>query len=122
MLQAINDKAKGWLGIFIVALITLPFALWGIQSYVGGSGEQYAAKVNDIEISPREFDFNVSRQRQQLQQQFGGKLPFEDVVLKQQVMDQLVNRKLLEDAAIDSGYIISDSQLTENIKKIFIEI
>lgn len=119
MLQAINDKAKGWLGIFIVALITLPFALWGIQSYVGGSGEQYAAKVNDIEISPREFDFNVSRQRQQLQQQFGGKLPFEDVVLKQQVMDQLVNRKLLEDAAIDSGYIISDSQLTENIKKIF---
>ena len=119
MLQAINDKAKGWLGIFIVALITLPFALWGVQSYVGGSGEQYAAKVNDIEISPREFDFNVSRQRQQLQQQFGGKLPFEDVVLKQQVMDQLVNRKLLEDAAIDSGYIISDSQLTENIKKIF---
>ena len=119
MLQAINDKAKGWLGIFIVALITLPFALWGIQSYVGGSGEQYAAKVNDIEISPREFDFNVSRQRQQLQQQFGGKLPFEDAVLKQQVMDQLVNRKLLEDAAIDSGYLISDGQLTENIKKIF---
>ena len=119
MLQAINDKAKGWLGIFIVALITLPFALWGIQSYVGGSGEQYAAKVNDIEISPREFDFNVSRQRQQLQQQFGGKLPFEDAVLKQQVMDQLVNRKLLEDAAIGSGYLISDSQLTENIKKIF---
>lgn len=119
MLQAINDRSKGWLGIFIVVLITLPFAFWGINSYVGGGGEQYAAKVNDIEISPREFEYNLSNQRQKLQKQFGGKLPFEDVVLKRQVMDQLVNRKLLEDRAADSGYSISDAQLTENIKKVF---
>ena len=119
MLQAINDRSKGWLGIFIVVLITLPFAFWGINSYVGGGGEQYAAKVNDIEISPREFEYNLSNQRQKLQEQFGGKLPFEDVVLKRQVMDQLVNRKLLEDRAANSGYIISDAQLTENIKKVF---
>ncbi|MES0328480.1 MAG: SurA N-terminal domain-containing protein [Gammaproteobacteria bacterium] len=119
MLQAINDRSKGWLGIFIVVLITLPFAFWGINSYVGGGGEQYAAKVNDIEISPREFEYNLSNQRQKLQEQFGGKLPFEDVVLKQRVMDQLVNRKLLEDRAVNSGYSISDAQLTENIKKVF---
>ena len=119
MLQAINDRSKGWLGIFIVVLITLPFAFWGINSYVGGGGEQYAAKVNDIEISPREFEYNLSKQRKKLQEQFGGKLPFEDVVLKRQVMDQLVNRKLLEDRAVNSGYSISDDQLTENIKKVF---
>lgn len=119
MLQAINDRSKGWLGIFIVALITLPFAFWGINSYIGTGGEQYAAKVNDIEISPREFEFNLSNQRQKLQEQFGGKLPFEDVVLKKRVMDQLVNRKLLEDRAADAGYSISDSQLSENIKKVF---
>jgi peptidyl-prolyl cis-trans isomerase D len=119
MLQAINDRIKGWLGMVIVALITLPFAFWGIQSYIGTGGEQYAAKVNDIEISKREFESNFSTQRQRLQQQFGGKLPFEDVVLKKRVMDQLINRKLLEEAANNSGYRISDGQLAENIKKVF---
>ena len=119
MLQAINDRIKGWLGIAIVALITLPFAFWGIQSYVGGGGEKYAAKVNDTEISAREFEYNLSAQRQKLQQQFGGKLPFEDSVMKQRVLDQLVNRAVLEDAANSSGYRISDAQLSENIKKIF---
>ncbi|MCK5015029.1 MAG: SurA N-terminal domain-containing protein, partial [Candidatus Omnitrophica bacterium] len=40
MLQAINDRIKGWLGISIVALITLPFAFWGINSYTGMGSEQ----------------------------------------------------------------------------------
>jgi len=119
MLQAINDRIKGWLGAVIVALIALPFAFWGIQSYIGGGGEQYVAKVNDTEISPREFEYNLATQKQRLQEQFGGKIPFEDAVLKQRVLDQLVNRKLLEHTANDSGYRISDSQLSENIKKIF---
>ncbi len=119
MLQAINDRIKGWLGMAIVALIALPFAFWGIQSYIGGGGEQYAAKVNDTEISEREFKYNLSLQRQKLQQQFDGQIPFEDTILKQQVMDQLVNRKLLEQSANNAGYVISDSQLSENMKKIF---
>ena len=51
MLQAINDRIKGWLGIVIVVLIGLPFALWGIQSYFDDAGPRYAAKVNDSEIS-----------------------------------------------------------------------
>lgn len=119
MLQAINDKAKGWLGIFIVALIALPFALWGIQSYVGGGSEQYVAKINDVEISKREFEYTLSMQRQKLQQQFGGKVPFEDEVLKKRVLDQMVNRAALDSAAQNAGYRISDTQLSENIKTIF---
>lgn len=119
MLQAINDRSKGWLGILIVALITLPFAFWGIQSYIGTGGEKYAAKVNSVEISKREFEQTLSTQRQRLQQQFGGKLPFSDSILKERVMDQLINRKLLEETANNSGYRISDSQLAENIKKVF---
>ncbi|MDT8453477.1 MAG: SurA N-terminal domain-containing protein [Gammaproteobacteria bacterium] len=119
MLQAINDRIKGWLGIVIVVIIALPFAFWGISSYIGNGSEQYVAKINGAEISKREFDYNLSTQRQKLQQQFGGKLPFEEAVLKQQVLDQLINRKLLEEMADSAGYTISDQQLSENIKKIF---
>ncbi|MCW8830151.1 MAG: SurA N-terminal domain-containing protein [Gammaproteobacteria bacterium] len=119
MLQAINDRIKGWLGMAIVALIALPFAFWGIQSYIGGGGKQYIAKVGDIEISAREFESNLSNQRQKIQKQYDGKMPFEDAVLKQQVLDQLVNRKLLEEMASSSGYQVSDAQLSKNIQERF---
>ena len=119
MLQAINDRIKGWLGMAIIALITLPFAFWGIQSYITGGGEQYAAKVNNVEISDKELDFNFSQQRQKMLQQYGGKLPFEESVLKKQVLEQLVNRKLIENNTYETGYRISDAQLSENIRQIF---
>jgi len=119
MLQAINDRIKGWLGMAIVALIALPFAFWGIQSYVTGGGEQFAAKVNGVEISGKEFDFNFSQARQKMLEQYGGKLPYEETVLKKQVLDQLVNRKIIESNTYDAGYRISDDQLAFNIQQIF---
>ena len=119
MLQAINDRIKGWLGIAIVILIGLPFALWGIQSYLDDSGPKYAAKVNSVEISSAELDRTVSRQRQQLLKQYGGKLPFEEKVLREQVLNQLINQRLLEDYSYNSGYRISDLMLSERIKQQF---
>lgn len=119
MLQAINDRIKGWLGITIVILIGLPFALWGIQSYLDDSGPKYAAKVNNIEISSAELERTVSRQRQQLLKQYEGKLPFEEKVLREQVLNQLINQRLLEDFSYSSGYRISDLMLSERIKQQF---
>lgn len=119
MLQAINDRIKGWLGIVIVAIIALPFAFWGIQSYTGNSIQQFAATINGIEISPRELEFSVYQQRQRLLQQYDGKLPFEESQLKSQVLDQLINQKLIEMITFQNGYRISDKELSKNIKKLF---
>jgi len=119
MLQAINDRIKGWLGMTIVGLIALPFAFWGIQSYVTGGGEQFAAKINGVEISGKEFDFNFSQARQAMLKRYGGKLPFEETVLKKQVLEQLVNKKIIESNTYDVGYRISDDQLAIIIKQMF---
>ena len=45
MLQNIHDKAKGWVAYLIVGFIAVPFALFGISSYLGGSGSLVAATV-----------------------------------------------------------------------------
>lgn len=119
MLQAINDRVKGWLGIAVVAIIALPFMFWGVQSYTGNGTAKYAAKIDDIEISPRELESRVSMQRQQLLEQNNGKLPIEESQLKQQVLDQLINQKLIEMVTYQNGYRISDIELSESIKKIF---
>jgi hypothetical protein len=50
MLQTIRDRAQGWIAWAIVILISIPFAFWGIQSYLGVGGEPIAAKVNGVEI------------------------------------------------------------------------
>ena len=41
MLQSLSDGIKNarWLGWLIVGLIAIPFALWGIGSYVGGGAD-----------------------------------------------------------------------------------
>ena len=119
MLQAINDRIKGWLGILVVVLIGLPFALWGIQSYFDDSGPRYAAKVNGVEISGAEFEYAVSAQKQRFLKQFNGKLPIEESVLRKQVLDQLINQRLLEVVTFDEGYRISDSVLGASIKQQF---
>lgn len=119
MLQAINDRIKGWLGIVIVILIGLPFALWGIQSYLDDSGPRYAAKVNGSEITANDFERTVSLQRQSLIRESGGKLPIEEKVLRERTLKQLVNQRLLEELTYKSGYRISDSVLSERIKQLF---
>ena len=119
MLQAINDRIKGWLGIVIVVLIGLPFALWGIQSYFDDAGPRYAAKVNDSEISASEFERSVSIQRQTLLRQNGGKLPVEENVLRDRTLTQMINQRLLEEVTYESGYRISDTVLSERIRQLF---
>ena len=119
MLQAINDRIKGWLGIVIVVLIGLPFALWGIQSYLDDAGPPYAAKVNNIEISANEFERSVSAQRQSMLSQYGGQLPIEEKALRERTLTQLINQRLLESVTFENGYRISDSILSAKIKQLF---
>ncbi len=119
MLQAINDRIKGWLGIVIVILIGLPFALWGIQSYLDDAGPRYAAKVNNFEISANEFERSVSIQRQQMLRQYGGQLPIEESALREQTLAQLINQRMLEGATFENGYRISDAVLSARIKQQF---
>ncbi len=119
MLQAINDRIKGWLGIAVVIVIGLPFALWGIQSYFDDAGPRYAAKVNSSEISANEFERSVSIQRQTLLRENGGKLPIEESVLRERTLMQLITQRLLEDVTYQNGYRVSNTVLAARIKQLF---
>lgn len=119
MLQAINDRIKGWLGGLVIIMITIPFAFWGIESYLGGGGKQFAAVVNDQEIPIHQFDNAYSNQLARLNQQFGSVLPFSNEQIKAQVLDQLINAVLLEEYSFSSGYRVSDASLKQNIAALF---
>ena len=119
MLQAINDRAKGILGWVIIAFISVPFALWGIQEYLGNDKPSYVAMVNDSEISARDYDEALARHRERLKSMLGGELPDSpafDSQMKKQVLEQLVSSRVLETASQKAGFRISDDLLANKIK------
>ena len=121
MLQTINDKAKGWVAYTVVGLIAVPFALFGISSYLdGGSGGLVAAKVNGEEISAQQVQGIVLQQRQRLAQMFGGQLPpnMNENVIKNQALDQVVNEVLLRQESENNGYRASNQEVYDTISGI----
>jgi peptidyl-prolyl cis-trans isomerase D len=106
MLEAIRERSQGWIAKVILVLLIVPFALWGVDSYVSGGGQEPpAATVNDVEISQREFVKTLQEQ----QEQMGGKV--DEKALRKQVMDQMVNTSLLSQAAGKAGFSILEPQI-----------
>lgn len=121
MLQSFKDRLKNstWLGYAIVIAISIPFALVGIQAYLSGGGGQSAAEVNGSEIPVQQVDRQVSQQRAQLRQRFGGELPdiFSDQMLREQALNQLITREVLRQTAADAGIRLSAEQLASRIRQ-----
>jgi len=119
MLQSIHDKAKGILGIIIVAFIALVFGLWGIGDYLTGATEKFAAKVDDMQISQSQFEQGMARQRQRLEEMFQGKVPDSPAFqqrMKEQVLEQLITQKVMQKMVTNEGYRVADVVLAQKIK------
>ncbi|MEW8507558.1 MAG: SurA N-terminal domain-containing protein [Candidatus Thiodiazotropha sp.] len=106
MLQEIRDRAQGWIAWAIVILISIPFALWGIQSYLGVGSEPVAATVNDFEITERTLDSQFQRFRQQLREQLGAAYRpelFDDAKMRDEVLNRLIRDEVLHQASDRMG-------------------
>lgn len=116
MLQAINDRAKGIVGAIIVLFLTITFASWGIQEYLTGGKEKFAASVNGNEISQTDVDRESTRLRQRYQEMFKGDMPpgFEKTI-KRQALDQLITRELLRQVIDSEHYRVSNKALASSI-------
>jgi peptidyl-prolyl cis-trans isomerase D len=121
MLQAIRDKTTGWIAYVIVFLICVPFALWGVNSYLGGGEAIPAATVDGQAISKQNFDTAYANYRRQLERAFGGSIPdyfASENVLKEQVLTQLIEQSALSQYAKDNYYRIGDVELNSLIRSI----
>ena len=119
MLQAIRDKLTGWILYAVILLISIPFALWGVNSYLGGGEALPAATVNGEEITSRDLDTAYGRYRQQLAEVFGGTIPAgfgDESVLKEQVLTQLIEEYALRQYANKQRYRIGDDELNKLIR------
>ncbi|NNJ92166.1 MAG: peptidylprolyl isomerase [Gammaproteobacteria bacterium] len=121
MLMTIRDKAQGWIAWAIVILISIPFALWGIQEYLGVGSEPVIAKVNDREITEREVESAAFRLRNNLRQQLGGQYDadmFPESTLRKQVLESMIQDTLIHDAAKDLGMRAGDAMVRQTIASV----
>jgi peptidyl-prolyl cis-trans isomerase D len=118
LISSIKKKSTGFVAYFIVGLIALTFivtALYGIDFM--GSG-QTVAKVGDKEISKTEFLKNFVPQQRNLQQQLGADYSSDiENILKQTVIDQMVNSQILFQYAQNHGYVTTPKEVQTNIAK-----
>ena len=118
MLQAIRERAQGWLAWVIVALISIPFALWGIQSYLGVGGEPFVAKVNGVEITDRDLSRRTQQARIELRERLGEAYDpalFEEGRLRAEILDDMIRQTLLLDTSNRIGMRVSDEEVRVQI-------
>ena len=120
MLNFIRERIQGWLAYAIVGLLIIPFALWGINEYLGNSGSLVVANVNDTEISQRDFQQAFYTQRDRMRQMLGKQYDSRifDPQIKKRVIRELVDQELLLQNADDIGYRISEATIAATIRNI----
>jgi peptidyl-prolyl cis-trans isomerase D len=119
MLQFIRERARGWVAYTIVGFLTVPFALWGIHSYFEGGAPNEIAEVGKAKISLQEFQRAYQSQRQRLQALMGDDFDpefLEGTRLRQEVLQQLIDEQVLNRAAREQGFRVSDRQLFEAVR------
>jgi peptidyl-prolyl cis-trans isomerase D len=104
--------------LVIIGLIVLSFVLTGAESLTFGGAQSGAAKVNDREISFNELQFAIEQQRRQLTEIYGDQLDpslLDDDLLRPGVLNNLVDRALLEDYAVSLGITASPEAIRRSI-------
>ncbi len=116
MFDFVHEKKR--LVQIVLALIILPFALWGVNSYRDSGEVEAPASVNDVKISAQNLDEAVRNQQNQLKQMFGANFDpemFNTPEMKRAVLDRLVDAQLLVQQAKLAGLRISDDDLARVI-------
>lgn len=120
MFDAVRNNKK--ITQIFLALITLPFAFWGVDSYVRNSDSgQELASVGDSKISIQELQGALREQEDRLRQQLGGRVDpamFNTPEMRRAVLDSLVSQRLLAMQSNKSRMTVSDADLARFIASV----
>jgi len=100
----------------LLALIFLPFAFFGVDSYFRGSelGAE-VARVGDYRVTQQEYQQSLRERQEQLRRMMNN-APVDQAILDSPEMrfaalDQIVRERLLLARAVGSGMVVTDAQL-----------
>lgn len=120
MLEYIRDNVKGAFGYVLLVVICIPFVAFGVDALFTSEGSQTVASVNGEDIDPNQLAQEVYLYKRRLAAQMGDNFDptaFDDKALEGPVLQQLVSRKLLSQAANNAGVLVGKDQIDREIVK-----
>lgn len=102
----------------VIAIIIVPFALFGIESLVGGGSAKPVVEVNGTPISEQQLLSAVSLQQRQLIAMMGGQVDpsmLDQDKLREPVLQRLITEQLLLQEAKSLGLVAPDAALNQQI-------
>jgi peptidyl-prolyl cis-trans isomerase D len=141
MLQNLRDKTSSWIAPVVLTLLTIPFAFFGMEQYMSQRVETWVARVEAPpswwkdapswwpasmlwqrqEINAQDFRQRYDAIRQEQRQQQGESFDsraFESAENKRQILDGLIDERVLQMAAGRAGIAVGDQQVVREIQSI----
>ncbi|MCJ7814935.1 MAG: SurA N-terminal domain-containing protein [Xanthomonadales bacterium] len=119
VLQTIRDRLTGIVAIFIFAILIIPFAFVGVNSYFQSDAVNAVAVVNDKEITLNEFNNGFQNYRRRMQSQMGDAFDaelFDQAIIRRQFLDQMIDEELMAQVSVDAGLAVDNQVLAERIR------
>ena len=119
MFDFVQEKKR--LVQIVLALIILPFAFWGVDSYRKSGGAAPLATVNGEKIGQQEFDNALNQQRQRILEMAGSNFDpafFDKPEIKFSVLDGLISQHLMGMEANNAGLSLTNEQIGQIIVNI----
>ena len=120
MLTEIRDRSSGWFAYIIAGLIIIPMAFWGVQEYASTEANPALVEVGDQKITQAGFQARLSNEQQRVRTAMGENIDNDYLSsegFRKNVLQQMINRALIEQIAADQNYRIGDEQLAQAIRQ-----
>ena len=118
MLEKFRSYAQTKAAQVILALILIPFALFGIDSYLNQAGNNLSiAKVNGYKIALPEYNRAIENVRNRMMSE-GKKVDpamFDSFEFKESVVDGLITKQLVNNDIKKTKFKITDQQLSQYV-------
>ncbi len=112
MLQDIRDNSQGVIAKVIIGLIVAVFALFGVESIIGGFiTSPPVAEVNGEEITEAQLQFST----QSLLTSIGAGADFDQTLLEQVALNQLIEETILKQSANRANMLVSSDRIDRSI-------
>ena len=141
MLQKLRDKTSGWIATVILGLLIIPFAFFGMESYLSQRVDTYSARIaqppswwrsapevwpltylwKTHEIDNSEFRQRFETARMRARDEQGDKFDakaFESVENKRKILDEMIDEQVMRLAAERDGIAISDGEVRDTIQEV----
>ena len=118
MLKLMRDYASSWLIKFILGAIVVVFVFWGVGSFTSKRAARVALVNGDV-ITMLEYNNAYNQMIENLQQRLGNNLDdnmLKMLNVKQQTLDQLIEKRLIIQQAAELDFRVSDEDLADFIR------